>query len=68
MLKKQTVLILAVCFLWKCCTYVISFMDAKEICQFAMPDYLHFPLFGGNKRGVAVVGCRFFISFLPTNT
>ena len=86
---------LSECLLWKCCSYDISFVDAKEICHFAMPDYLH-SLLGGirenprdggawwatiygvtqswtwlkwlsssssSKGDVAVVGCRFFISF-----
>ena len=28
----------------------ISFVDAKEICHFAMPDYLHFPLLRGIRE------------------
>ena len=41
---------LSECLLWKCCSYDISFVDAKEICHFAMPDYLHFPLLRGIRE------------------
>ena len=40
---------LSECLLWKCCSYDISFVDAKEICHFAMPDYLH-SLLGGIRE------------------